>query len=327
MTFPPQPDWSGAVAALRSARSALLVAHVTPDPDALGSALALGLGLESLGVSVQVSVGEPGFCVPPSLAYLPGHHLVKAPEDVLIPDVVVVCDTASRERLGTLADAVTAAPVSIVIDHHASFNGFGTVHVIDADAPATASLVLRLLDLLDVEISHDIASAVYAGIACDTGSFKFQATTSETMRTAARLFDTGINHAELARKIFDDEPFAALQVLGTALTAAVLDRDAVGGQGLVYTSISCDERGELPELALERIIEAIRRATEAEVAAVFKQTDSGVWKCSLRSKTTVDVGALATQLGGGGHRFAAGYTGGSNVSEMVAALTAALRDL
>jgi phosphoesterase RecJ-like protein len=325
--FAPTPDWSSAVAALRSAESVLLIAHVTPDPDALGSALALGLGLEALGKRVQVSVGEPGFTVPPSLSYLPGQHLVVGPEKVSLSDVVVICDTASRERLGVLSDAVEAASMSVVIDHHASFNGFGTVHVIDADAPATATLVLRILDLLDVELTHDIAGAIYAGIACDTGSFKYQATSSDTLRTAARLFDVGIDHADLARQIFDDEPFAALKVLGTALTNAVLDTQAVGGRGLVYTSISAEQRGILPELALERVIESMRRASEAEVAAVFKQTDDGVWKCSLRSKTTVDVGAIATAHNGGGHKYAAGYTGGEDLDVMVTELKRSLEQL
>lgn len=313
MSFPAQPDWSGAVSVLRQAHGVLLVAHVTPDADALGSALALGLALQTLGKNVQVSVGEPGFTVPTSLSSLPGLDLVVPPESVHLPDVVVVCDTASPARLGVLADAVTAAPSCIAIDHHPTFNGFGTVHVIDPQAPATADLVLRLIDMLDVPLNRHIAGALYAGLVTDTGSFKYPATTSDTLRSAARLFDAGIDHATMARLLFDDEPLAALKVMGGAVQRATLVSHAAGGAGLVYTSVSCADRGDLPELAVERVIDAVRRATEAEVAAVFKQADDGLWKCSLRSKTVVNVGDVARDLGGGGHRYAAGYTGGPHL--------------
>lgn len=324
MGYPPAPDWSGAVAALRQARSVLLVAHVTPDADALGSALALGLALRRLGKSVQVSVGEPGFTVPPSLGFLPGVELVVPPHQVDLPEVVVTCDTASLERLGNLAEAVSVADVCIAIDHHPTFNGFGTVHVVDPEVPATAVLVLRLIDMLDVELDREIAGAIYAGLATDTGSFKFHATTSETLRTAARLFDTGIDHARLARLLFDDEPLSALQVMGGAVQRATLVRDAVGGRGLVYTSVARHERPGLSELAMERVIDTLRRTSEAEVAAVFKQTDDGLWKCSLRSKDSVNVGQVAGSLGGGGHRYAAGYTGSTDLPGMVEGLLVAL---
>lgn len=316
-SYPAAPDWSGAVAALRQADSVLLIAHVTPDADALGSALALGIALRTMGKSVQVSVGEPGFVVPSSLNFLPGLDLVVSPEDVIVPDVVVVCDTSSPERLGVLADSVSVAPIAIAIDHHPTFNGFGTILVIDPESPATAALALKLIDMLDVQLTRDIASAIYAGLATDTGSFKFQSTTSETLRTAARLFDAGIHHSDLARKLFDDEPFDALRVLGIALERAVLVQGAVGGKGLVYTTVGCADRGALPELAMERVIDTLRRTTEAEIAAVFKQTDDGVWKGSLRSKTTINVGEVARALGGGGHKYAAGYTGTTDVDQMV----------
>lgn len=322
--FAPTPDWQGAVTALRAAQSVLLVAHVTPDADALGSALALGMALRELGKDVQVSVGEVGFKVPDSLSFLPGIELVVAPEDLVFPDLVVACDTSSPERLGTLADVITAAQISIAIDHHPTFNGFGSIHVIDPAAPATAALVLKLIDMLDVQLNREIAAAIYAGLVTDTGSFKFQGTTSETLRTAARLFDAGIDHSTLARLLFDDEPFAALQMLGQALNGAVLDTTAVGGLGLVYTKLSQSDRGDMNELAMERVIDSLRRTNEAEVAAVFKQGDDGIWKGSLRSKTKINVGEVARALGGGGHRFAAGYTGTNDIDSMVTSLVTEL---
>lgn len=313
-------DWNGAVSAIQLAKSVLLIAHVTPDADALGSALALGLACESLGKDVQVSVGEPGFTMPQSLAFLPRTDLVVAPENLTATDLVIVCDTASVARLGVLADVVAQTQTSIVLDHHPSFNGFGTIHLVDPTAAATAAIAMELIERLGVDLTKDIASALYSGLATDTGSFKFQATTSQTLRIAAKLFDAGIDHASLARQLFDDEPFEALIMLGESLQRAELDKSAAKGLGLAYTSIAINQRHGLTELAMERVIEAIRRATEAEVAAVFKQADDKRWKVSLRSKTIVNVGELATKLGGGGHFFAAGYTSGTDLSESIAQL-------
>ena len=313
-------DWAGAVSAIKAAQSILLIAHITPDADALGSALAVGIACEELGKNVQISVGEIGFETPPSLNFLPRCDLVVAPENISNPDLVIVCDSASIERLGTLGELVTNAPISIAIDHHATFNGFGSIHLIDSKAPATAALALELIDQLGVALSKDIATAIYAGLATDTGSFKFHSTNAETLRMGARLFDAGIDHTTLARKLFDDEPFEALRMLGGALERAKFDPAAVNGMGLAYTSIAVDQRHGLTELGMERVIESIRRTSEAEVAAVFKQADDGIWKVSLRSKTTVDVGAVAIAKGGGGHFYAAGYTSALNLEDTIAGL-------
>lgn len=322
--WPNPPMWDAAVDAINASSSVLLIAHVTPDADALGSAIALGLAIKSLGKDVVVSVGEPGFAIPETLNFLPGSDLVVSPDGVGNPDLVISCDTASIERLGTLAAVLEQAPVSLALDHHPSFSGFGDIHLVIPSAAATAQIVLDLIDRLGVELDRDIATAVYCGLVTDTGSFKFHATTGDTLRMAARLFDTGIDHTSLARKLFDDEPFVALQMMAHAVERASLVPEAAGNRGVVYTSISIEERGNQTELAMERVIEAIRRTAEAEVAAVFKQADDGRWKGSLRSKTDVSVGAIAIALGGGGHKYAAGFTGTTDLAETISLVMAEL---
>ncbi|NBX70375.1 MAG: bifunctional oligoribonuclease/PAP phosphatase NrnA [Actinobacteria bacterium] len=317
-------DWTGAVELINAANSVLLIAHVSPDADALGSALAIGLALESLGKKVQVSVGEPGFTVPQSLLVLPGKHMVVSPENVTPVDLVISCDTSSHERLGVLEETLVSAEKSIAIDHHPSFTGFGKLHLVDPDAAATAELALELIDLLKVELNPEIASAIYAGLATDTGSFRYNSTTAHTMQIASRLFEAGIDHAKLSLELFDTESFSAIQMLGDAIGRAQLIPDAIGGKGLVFTSIALNQRSGLTELAMERVIDVLRRTAEAEVSAIFKQGDDGIWKGSLRSKTTVDVGAVATELGGGGHNHAAGYTGHADLEQMIVELQEAL---
>lgn len=317
-------DWTGAVELIKEAQSVLLIAHVSPDADALGSALAIGLALESIGKKVQVSVGEPGFTVPESLQVLPGKYMVVSPENLEPVDLVISCDTSSHERLGVLEETLVSADKSIAIDHHQSFTGFGKLHLVDPDAAATAELALELIDLLKVELSPEIASAIYAGLATDTGSFRYNSTTAYTMQIASRLFEAGIDHAQLSIELFDTEPFSAIQMLGDAIGRAQLIPDAVGGKGLVFTSIALGQRYGLTELAMERVIDVLRRTAEAEVSAIFKQGDDGIWKGSLRSKTSVDVGAVASALGGGGHNHAAGYTGHANLEQMIVELQEAL---
>ena len=322
--FVAQPEWDKALAAVSNCSSVLLLAHVTPDADALGSALGLGLALQSLGKKVQVSVGEDNFQAPNSLSFLPGIHLIRAPEALDTTDLVISCDVSSDARLGTALEILQAAKVSIAIDHHASFTGFGTIHLVDPGAAATAELVLEFIDRLKVELTSDIASAIYAGLSTDTGSFKFQSTTAHTLRMAARLLDAGIDNSKLSRLLFDDEPLAALVMMGEAVSRAELLPDAANGAGLVYTSVTLSQRNGLPELAAERIIEALRRTSEAEVAAVFKQADDGHWRGSLRSKTSVDVGAVALAMGGGGHKYASGFSSTLDLAATVELLIAKL---
>jgi phosphoesterase RecJ-like protein len=323
-SFSSTPEWDKAISAITESANVLLLAHVTPDADALGSALGLGLALQGMGKEVQVTVGEIGFTTPESLSFLPGTELIRAPEDLSPADLVISCDVSSDARLGSVKTILEAAPASIAIDHHPSFTGFGTIHLVDPNAAATAEIVLELIDRLQIPMTVDIASAIYSGLTTDTGSFKYQSTTSHTLRTAARLLDTGVDSAKLSRLLFDDEPLAALVMMGDAVSRATLASTAVSGQGLVYTSVSIEQRPGLDEMSVERVIEALRKTSEAEVAAVLKQADDGHWKVSLRSKTSVDVGAVANELGGGGHKYASGYSSTHDLDSTIAQLIGAL---
>jgi phosphoesterase RecJ-like protein len=323
---PVEPDWDSTVAALTSGAPVLLLAHVSPDADALGSALAVGIALERLGVDVAVSFGDEPFAVPRVLRSLPGQHLLVAPDQVGERPVVVSFDVSSINRLGVLQTAAESAARFVAVDHHASYTGFGQVHLVDVAAPATAVLALDLVDRLGVPLDAELAAAVYAGLVTDTGSFKYAGTTPATHEVAARLLATGLRHDLISRRIYDDEPFGAVRLLGTALDRAVLEESSVGGLGLVWTSVTVADRAVsgLPLDAAERVIDTLRIATEAEVACVLKEDDAGDWRVSMRSKGRVDVSAVALALGGGGHRFAAGFTGHGSVDEVLGAVREAL---
>ncbi len=323
---PTEADWQTTVAALTGGDPVLLLAHVSPDADALGSALAVGVALDRLGVDVAVSFGDDPFVVPRVLRTLPGQHLLVAPDAVGERPVVVSFDVSSIERLGVLQATAERARTFVAVDHHTSYTAFGRISLVDVTAPATAVLALEMVDRLGVEVDRDIAASVYAGIVTDTGSFKYAATTPATHQVAARLLATGIRHDVISRHIYDDEPFGALRLLGAALDRAVLEESAVGGLGLVWTWVSDADRvaHDLPLDATERVIDVLRIATEAEVACVLKQDDRGAWRVSLRSKGQIDVSAVALAHGGGGHRFAAGFTGTGRVEDVLGSVRESL---
>jgi len=323
---PLEADWGATVAALTDGRPVLLLAHVSPDADALGSALAVGLALEARGIDVVVSFGDDPFTVPRMLRSLPGQHLLVSPGSLDDRPVVVSFDVSSVERLGVLRAVAEAADVFVAIDHHASFTGFGHVHLVDVHAPATAVLALELVDRLGVELDATIATPIYAGLVTDTGSFKYAGTTAATHEVAARLLATGMRHDLVSRLLYDDEPFVALRLLGAALDRAVLEENAAGGLGLAWTVVTDVDRStfDLPIDAVERVIDVLRIASEAEVACVVKQDDVGAWRVSLRSKGRIDVSSVAISLGGGGHRFAAGFTGAGGPRDVLHAVREAL---
>ncbi|XVQ13321.1 DHH family phosphoesterase [Spirillospora sp. CA-255316] len=321
-------DWDRAVELIQAADEIVLACHIAPDGDALGSMLALGQALRALGKRCVASFGEP-FTIPASLRFLPGQELLVEPFRVPErPEVMVTLDAAGVERLGSLAGRAADAGSLIVVDHHASNTGFGAVRLVDPDAAATAVLVDELIGRLGVPLTRDIAQGLYAGLASDTGSFKYPCTTPQVHDLAGRLLAAGVRPEAVSRELWDRAPFGYLMVLAGALARARLERDAAGGLGLVWTTIGRadrDSRG-VPYDQLEGVIDQLRRTDEAEVAVVCKQNDQGDWYVSTRSKGRVDVGRACVALGGGGHRTAAAFTLHGEPAAIIDRLRNALRD-
>jgi phosphoesterase RecJ-like protein len=303
-------EWERAVASIEEAETICLACHVCPDGDALGSMLAFAQALRTLGKPFTASFGD-AFVIPRILQFLPGLDLLTHPDDYPAePDVMVTFDAASRDRLGTLAANARKAREVIVLDHHSSNTRFGTTHLVDPAAAATAAVAEEFVSRIGVPLTHDIALDLYVGLVTDTGSFKYAATTPEVHALAGRLLATGIRPEAVAREVWDRAPFGYLPVLSAALGRARLEPEVAGGLGMVWTTVTRADRAghELPYDLLESVIDVVRRTDEAEVAIVFKEDDEGAWQVSTRSKGRVDVGMACVALGGGGHPTAAGFT-------------------
>jgi phosphoesterase RecJ-like protein len=320
-----EADWARAVKIIDGAAEVCLACHVRPDADALGSMLAFAQALAGRagGPSVIASFGDEPFAVPAILRFLPGTQLLARPADYPSrPAVMVTFDAASADRLGLLTGSAAAASELIVLDHHASNTGFGTVNLVDPAAAATAVLAADLVERLGIPLTEDVALGLYAGLVTDTGSFKYSATTPAVHELAARLLATGIDPGIVSRELYDRAPFGYLGMLAAALSRAVLEPQAASGHGLVWTTVTRADRASasLPLDATEPVIDEVRRTDEAEVAVVLKEDDEGSWQVSVRSKSVVDVGRACQALGGGGHARAAGfsypggYPGGADVA-------------
>jgi phosphoesterase RecJ-like protein len=331
---PSPAEWDAAVAALRGlpdGARVLLACHVNPDGDALGSMLGVALGLRD--VAAELGIGHlaatfPGpMTLPAPFDTLPGTELLVAEADAdPAPDAMLVFDVASIERLGGLADRLHTAPVGIVLDHHASNPGFGAINLVDPSAAATSVLSDGLLRRLGVPLTAPIAECLYVALSTDTGSFKFASTTPAVHELAARLIATGISVGEISRRLFDTRPIGALRLFGVALTRTVLEREGAGGLGFAWTYLTLDDLAahEQAPAAVEALIDTVRGVAEADVVCVVKPVRDASWSVSLRSKGAVDVSAVAVTLGGGGHRFAAGFSASGTVTDVVDAVRALL---
>jgi phosphoesterase RecJ-like protein len=315
-------DAVGAAEVLSAAPAVGVVCHVYPDADTIGAGLALGLVLDRCGKAVEVSFAAPA-TLPESLRSLPGGELLVDPEvmrrDV---DLVVTVDIPSINRLGDLSEMAGDGQELLVIDHHASNQLFGTVNLVDPSADSTTMLVAELLDAWGKPIDTDVAHCLYAGLTTDTGSFRWAS--ARAHRLAARLVELGVDNAAISRSLMDTHPFRWLTMLSRVLGSAQLVPDAADGRGLVYAVVGHQEWISARPEEVESIVDIVRTTEQAEVAAVLKEIEPQRWSVSMRAKAAVDLAAVASAFGGGGHKLAAGYSTAGSSDEVVASLRAAL---
>ncbi|MGH2735006.1 MAG: DHH family phosphoesterase [Actinomycetota bacterium] len=306
MTRYDKPDWTKVVESLQSAETVVLACHVNPDGDALGSLLALTLGLGKLGKNTFATWGTKPLSVPPALAFLPGADQLRDYTDAPDAPVFVALDCGAAHRLGDLEAAARKSQTLINIDHHPGNEDFGTLNIVVTSASSTAEIVTRLLLDLDVGFDTGIATCLYTGVVTDTGRFQFSNSTPETLRLAANLLEFDVEHPAVAQEVYESAPFGYMKLLGHVLERATLSED-VRFIHSWFTRADLEETGVGPD-ETDSLIDAIRSTRDADVAAMFKEQADGRYRVSLRSKGPVSVGAIARNHGGGGHELAAGMT-------------------
>jgi phosphoesterase RecJ-like protein len=312
---------AAAARVLRRAERVGALGHVGPDGDALGASWAIALAARDAGKEAYASFGEP-FVIPAQFSFLPHDVVVRPSEFPADLDVVVACDTASADRLGSLAPKAAGAGHLIVIDHHRSNGGFGDIQVVDPDAAATTQIVFYLLEALGWDLTPEIASCLYTGLVTDTGRFQYSATSPEVHRVAGSLIAAGADPATVNRHVYEEAPFGYLRLAATVLGRARLDPD----RALVWSVVTKQdlEEAEVAYEDAEGLIDLLRLPEEAEVACLLKRLTDDATRGSLRSRGAVDVSAVAVALGGGGHHNASGFTVAADPEETLGRVLAEL---
>lgn len=309
-------DWDGATSALTSPGSIVVCAHVDPDGDAIGSVLAATLALRSIGVAAVPTLADDA-PVPLTYAFLPGSDLFVPAEDIPAPDVFFALDTPTPARLGVAQGLADDARLVVVADHHPDNRRFGDIELFDPHAAATGQIVWRLLKHLGVTPSPDIAQCLYVALMTDTGRFSYGNTDRRALRDAANMVIAGADAYAAYDATYERRSPGSLRLLGLALSRVTV---ANGGR-VAYSWVGEDDLEAtgttMPET--ENLVDAVRQLGGVDAVFLAKVVGGHV-RISLRSKTGADVGAVARELGGGGHAAAAGATVAGDLDAALAAL-------
>jgi len=280
----------------------LISTHVSPEGDALGSALALAHALRGIGKEALVVNRDP---VPRLLDFLPSDGLfrqVSRPDEGY--DLLVVVDCGDLERTALFNE--WRPPTIVNIDHHITNKRFGRTNWVEPDAAATAEMIAVLLGDMGLPLTKEIALCLYTALMTETGSFKYSNTTPAVFRLAADLAERGVQPAWVSQKIYERNTVSRLKLLG-----ALLERmEANADRTVAWVTIPAGlfkQTGTTAEDA-EDFVNYPRSLADTEVAMLIRDAEPGRVKVSFRASGEVDVAAIASQFGGGGHRKAAGCT-------------------
>ena len=283
----------------------VIISHFRPDGDAIGSTLALGLTLKSMGKQVQMWNQDPS---PGRYTFLSGAtEILPVPEQ--LPqgvDCFICVDTGDLKRIGTEGmKRFEEAPYTINIDHHHTNTRYADLNVVCGGAAACGCMIADIIRELGVELSLETAEALYAAISTDTGSFQFSSTTADVMRTTANLIDAGVDVGNINRLIWQEQPLSVYTMQREVLNNMVIEEDGK----LSHYSMPAGKKTELG-VGMEDckdLVDYIRNWQGVKVSVIFEDLENGCIRVSLRSKDpAVDVSAIAGEFGGGGHAMASG---------------------
>ena len=290
---------------LRDSQSVVIISHVRPDGDAIGSQIALGASLQELGKEV-ILINEDG--CPPSLKFLLGSDKVLIPsEGPIEADLCIALDTANHERLGArCVEASKFVKPVINIDHHITNEGYGDFVHVDPDSPATAQIIYELISEGGFPLPVVSRDSIFVGISTDTGSFRYPSTTARTYEIGANLLRMGVDCGALSTAIYERYPYRRIELLKKLLGNLKMTAD----DQIASWCLDLKTKEELsikPEDS-ENLSDLIRGIDSVQVAVFFEELKGGSVRVSMRSKSvnSADVSVICSHFGGGGHPLASG---------------------
>jgi phosphoesterase RecJ-like protein len=316
--------WEAAVELIHRSTSVLLICHVSPDGDAIGSLLGLGLGLSVLGKMPTLACES---APPAKFSFLSGFESIVSEIDPTSFDLVIALDSSDVSRLGSVYDVDRLSDIPLInIDHHVTNLYFGEVNLVDSSAASTAEIVLSLLDYLGVSINSDqatdlpsralaisakparklrgIANCLLTGIVTDTLGFRTSNVTPRVMEAAMRLMEAGASLSQITYHAFNQRPLAELGLLARGLGRIQAE------DGLAWSEITLADRHACGDTSNGDIglVGMLVRTKEVHIAAVFTEKTNNQVEIGFRADPGFDVAQLALSLGGGGHPAASGCT-------------------
>ncbi len=310
---------------LSSAKNILITAHINPDGDAIGSIIAMKCAIEQKfnKPTDTVIIGK----YPEIYEFMPCRKDLISAENFncdKVYDVAIALDVASKERMAQVEKTYNNAIFKINIDHHKTNNNYGDLAIVDGYASSTGEVLYGIFEELNIEITKDIAIALYTSILTDTGCFKYNSTTQKSMEICSRLLSKGVEPSQLAQQIYATKPKAMVMLNSWAVSNAKFSNS--GKVAYTIVMLSDLERFNAESDYTEGIVEILKEINTVEIAILFKELKNGSTKVSFRSKTK-DVSKISGKFDGGGHTNASGCTVQKPVSIAIDKILNELKDI
>ncbi len=303
-------DWTDLKEILQNNQRFVLSSHVRPDADAIGSELGMAYLLRGMGKSVRIVNPSES---PANLKFLdPEGEVLKigdgiSVEEICDTDVHIILDTSAWGQLPDVGNALKKSnAIKVVIDHHVSSDDLGAQEFKDTSNAATGMLVFDLAEKLGVEITPEMAVPLFCAIATDTGWYRFSLTTGDVYRAAGKLIDLGVQPHELYRQLYEQASLARIHLSGLALSRVT--QDFAGRLAYTWVTVKDFNDTEARPADTENLVNECLKIEGAECAFIAVEQLNKTVKISFRSRSSVDVSAIAETFGGGGHRQASGAT-------------------
>ncbi|HLB05783.1 MAG TPA: bifunctional oligoribonuclease/PAP phosphatase NrnA [Thermodesulfobacteriota bacterium] len=311
------------IAELKNNNTFLIVSHINPDGDAIGSELALAAGLTAIGKKVTVFNQDR---VPDIVSFLPGAseivHELSGGEQF---DAAIVVDCGTPKQLGDNFNSFKGYKKLLNIDHHVTNLNFADIVLVDPDACATGVIIYRILKKMGIEITREIALSIYTTIVVDTGSFHYGNSNPEAFKVAGEMVDIGVEPWYVAENLYESQPEGRIRLHSMALNT--LSTNYNGKIGFIMVSNEMYKSTGTTAEDTDGIVNYARSLKGVEVAIFIREISRDKYKASLRSKGRVDVTRVAERFDGGGHVNAAGCVLNESLSEVKRKLTEATEEV
>ncbi len=289
-----------------------IISHVSPDGDAIGSALAVKHGFDKLGKRSFVLLQDT---VPEKYMFMPGACDICGVDNMPFePVCAFAVDVSDAKRMGTAQAVFEKAQFKAVLDHHGTNQGFGDIWHVQGDRASTGELALELIKLMGVETDKNIADCVFVALCTDSGNFNYRSTDSRAYAAASECVENGADVEYLTRKSFRERSLPAVMLLGEALVR--IKTACEGKIAYTYVDNAMLEKAGAKLEDCSRICNYLNEITGVKVGVYFEQRGENT-KVSWRSACEINVAAIAGEFGGGGHDAAAGATVFAGMEEAI----------